>query len=154
MRALVIVVVMCACGSSKTNDTPAAQKQPSTQPAAPLGKPSVAGTLELGGALSGTVHWAPDLTLTCLADRDVGAGFDVTMTDGKDTFLAFEYADVKNQPVKLQMTSGKLHADTYKATQGVKADIDNRRMTVTVDATFAHDASTVTMKGKLDFVCP
>jgi len=152
MRALLIGLCLCACGKSPTNDKPAAQS--AAQPAAAPKTASCSGTLAVSGAWSGTLQCSPELAITCLANRDVGTAFTVTMTDGKDAYFAIDYVDVKNQPGRLQLTSGKLAANSYKATSGVTASIGDNSLAVSIDATFTHEASTVAVKGKLDFVCP
>jgi len=118
---------------------------------------TVTGTLTLGGALTGSVSWKPDLALFCACLNDKEFAVDVTMSDGKDLFTAITL-NTKNG---MSLTSAKLpSAAMLRAAPGAGMSggckPDNRN----VDGVIAIDVdgkvsgtSEVTVKGHLDVVC-
>ena len=152
--AIVAVTVLCACSEKKRDADqggPAVQ-QPPPPPSDGLKKSS--GSLALGGALTGTFTWKPDLALTtCTCDRDRKLfGAELTMTDGADTFISLTV-----NPQEVTLRSGKLKtADAVTATTGARMVACSPRpgtMSIVIDAKLAGPPGEVTAKGTLDFTC-
>jgi len=150
-----------ACGKSDDKKAPAPGTASATAPppaasgSAGPAKVGLTGTLELSGALTGTVTWKDDLALNCTWIHDTkSGGLDATLSDGKDMFVAISIVTV--DAPKLTLTSGKLKsAGMLRADKGftLTGSDDDRHITATIDAAPTGDSGTVQVKGKLEATC-
>jgi hypothetical protein len=159
MKLAAVVILVVAC---KGGDKPA--DKPSAEPAKPPSggdvptKASVKGELQITGAMTATVHWKDDLALTCTWIPGLkGGGIEVTMSDDKDTFIAFQehFLDDRKDVI---LTSGKLKsASMLKGTSGftMTGSDDASNLTATVDSDLdSKEGTKVHIKGTLEARCP
>ena len=155
------LVVVCACGKGggdKPGSAPAAA--PSSAPA----KKGVTGSVTLSGALSGTFTWKDDLAINACGwvetDQVKTGNLDVTMTDGKDTFISVGGKLVDGK-LTTNLTSGKIHlphAGQLTGNTGITMTGTYSGDNSTVAVTFQHavvtgDDQSVTIDGHLDARC-
>jgi hypothetical protein len=162
---MIVVVGVVACkgkdGADNSAPTNGAPPVPSSGGPPPTKASVVSGELAVSGAMAGTFHWTPESNLTCTWIPNLkSGGLDVTMTDGKGTFIAFE-EHVGTPPGgrnDVIFTSGGLKsASMLKGTTGftMSGSDDRTRMSVTVDADVASAEGTkVHITGKLELACP
>jgi len=173
--AIAALVIAAACGkgtdkagdktNDKANDKPAGGAGASSAPTGPR-KLSVSGEIHLYGALNGTFTWKDDLAVdTCQwVDPTNGGALEVTMSDGKDTFISIGatlHGDGK-RTTKLSSAKLKLpHASMLKGEGGFeisgemsKTHAPDSKVTVVFkNATVTGDDQTVTIDGQLDGNC-
>ena len=156
------VLVACSKGGDKAK--PAGEPTGgSTAPATPgKAEKTVTGSLVIGGALTSTISWKPDLALTCACINAKEWQVDATYSDGADTFVALTVSTVDGATDGLVLTSGKLPTPEPVRSAG-SAGIsgackpDNRNsegvIAVDLDGKLTGKAGEVTVKGHLDVVC-
>lgn len=161
MRRALLLVILVSCSKGDNKAAPGSDPRPGAEPAsaAPArAEKAVKGTLALGGALTASVSWKPDLALFCACISDKEWVVDATMSDGSDTFVALSVSPAKG----ISLTSGKLSTpEPARSEAGVgisggcrpdKRNVDGV-IAVDLDAKLTGKAGDVTIKGHLDVVC-
>jgi len=160
MRMLVAIVV-CACG--KGGDQPSQGAAPAAAAAAAPAKKGATGSVTLSGALTGTFSVQPDLPMgSCrwVDNPKVVGALEVTMSDGKDTFIALG-GKLLDGKLEISLTSAKLklpHATGLSGTSGVALTGTTDGSKSTVAATYTHavvtgDDQSVTIDGQISARC-
>ena len=157
MKALLLAVALTSCG--KDNDSKPA---PGGAPAAPSNAPNapdhkgVRGTITVAGALNATFEAKDDLLGDCTWVSDLKLGvIHVTLSDGKDTFMALEGVFSKER-TEVSVSSAKLDRAGFKQTGGgvvITGTDAPETVTAQFDATTKAGGKTITVKGTLVARC-
>jgi len=156
-----LVVVVCACGKGG-GDKPGSA--PAVAPSSAPAKKGVTGSVTLSGALAGTFTWKDDLAINSCGWVDTEqvktGALDVTMTDGKDTFISVGGKLVDGK-FTTNLGSAKIHlphASLLTGNTGITMTGTYSGDKSTVAVTFQHsvvtgDDQSVTIDGHLDARC-
>lgn len=165
---------LAACGGGDDNGGGSPKTAAATQPASGGGSPSgtvaqspsgeknskgqsVSGQLQLSGKLAGTFAWNKDLAvMRCFTNV-----IEFTLSDGKDTFISIiGEAATAGQQGRTTLLSGKL-SGAYTGNPGrIDAKATASRVGATGSVTWSNtelkgsSGDTVTVNGKLAFICP
>lgn len=151
---VLVLALAAACGGdddgygNANNQTAATPKATASKAAGSGAAAGVTGQLELSGPIAGTFSWNKDLAINnCFTNL-----VDVTMSDGKDTFISIS----GNDKGEIRLASAKLPSvyNGKGASLNMKADGLDVQGLLNLDGTLTGSGASETVKGKLTVQCP
>jgi hypothetical protein len=148
-----VLALAAACGGdddgygNTNNQAAATPRATASKAAASSAAAGVTGQLELSGPIAGTFSWNNLAINNCFTNL-----VDVTMSDGKDTFISIS----GNDKGEIRLASAKLPSvyDGKGANLNMKADGLDVQGLLNFDGTLTGSGAPETVKGKLTIQCP